>query len=517
MTPVACCLTVAAFHVALQTWPRLLNHYFGVDCWRHMLAADFIRRHRRLPVESLDNYLFRGPFDYPPFVPILLACLPSGIRLAAQAVVAPLFESLHGILVFAIVQDATGDVLAAVLSQAVFSLVPITTLENSQLNARSPGSLFLSLCVLGATAFASGGQLVWLALSLTCGVLVHLTHKMASQTLILLSILGLPLAGWMQGVPVVGIASLGLAMLAFPKLVLRILTGHVAVLRFHRAQFSAGTDRSNTGVESRGFVGRAVAIAKTNPAITIAGAVPWVVLLPFLGSARPAAGLPPLLERVSAFWLVACLVLIVATSVVRPLRFLGDGPRYSFYLALPVALFSGPLLAAHAREHNALSRTCVIAGCVVATAVLAEICFLQWKGVVSDTERSYRGDIAAICDRLRAAPGARVAVFPLCTAEVIAFFGACRVLSTDSALAHAENVDFLAFNPHLLRPLSYFLERYSITHAVLEHRRRKSPEFTLPPEFTEVHSGRSFGIWERNAPCFSALAASGRLPSPRPS
>lgn len=506
MTSVATCLTIAALHLALQAWPRIQNRFFGVDCWRHMLAADFIRRRGRLPVDSLKNYLFRGSFDYPPFVPVVLAFLTPGVRLAAQAVVAPIFECLHGILVFTLVLNATGDSAAALVSQLIFALVPITALENSQLNARSPGSLFLSVCVIGATWGATTGNAAWLISSITAGVLVHLTHKMASQTLVMFSLLGVPLAWWMGGVPLVGIASLGIALLVFPRLMRRILAGHVSVLRYHRTQLAAAGEHGKPVIVSRGFVGRAVALAKSNPAVTIVGAVPWVLFLPFLGSAHPAAGLPTLLGRVMGYWVALCLFLIVTTAVIRPLRFLGDGPRYSFYLACPVAVLSGPLLAWHMRNHDAWSHLVQAAAGIVMVAVLAEVFLMQWKGVVSDTERSCRGDVAAICDRLRVAPEARVAVFPLCTAEVIAFFGDCRVLSTDSAMAHAENADFLAFNPRLSRPLHYFLERYAITHVVLEHQYAGLPDFTLPPDFIRDYHGPTYSLWGRDR-----LTASGHI------
>lgn len=496
------CLLIAGIHFALQTWPRLFNPFFGVDGWRHMLAAEHIHRHGRLPVESLDNYLFRGPFDYPPFIPVLLAAFPRRLRLFVQAILSPLFETIHGMVAFEVVWGASGDVACATIAHVLFALVPITTLENSQLSARSPGSLFLTLAIVGAALWANGGGWGWLVTGLTAGVMAHVTHKMASQTLVLFSVLGLPFLWWLRGVPLVGIVSLGIAAAMFPRLMHRNLVGHWAILRYYRAHFAKPAPAVRS-VESRGFVGRLVAIAKANPLITLIGADPWILLVPLLTGLPSAIGAPQILQANLFFWLVAIVMLILTTSTLKPVRFLGDGPRYSFYLAFPLGVLLGPLLVATLREPGPWTSAWRAASLLLGLGILAEILLIQCKGIVNDKERSYRGDVAVIADKVRTSGGARLAIFPLCTAEVMAFFGECQVLSTDSSIVHAEHEDYRSFNPRLRKPLAFFLEKYGITHVVLESHYEGQPDFEVPPAFVPEYSGKAFRLWRRAAPAES--------------
>lgn len=492
------CLVIAGVHFALQSWPRLFNPFFGVDCWRHMLAAEHIRTNLRLPVESLDNYLFRGPFDYPPFIPVLLAAFPRRMRLFMQAILSPLFEVIHGMVAFGVVWGASGDVTSAALTQVLFALVPITTLENSQLSARSPGSLYLTLAITGAALFSNGEGWGWLVLGLTAGVMAHLTHKMASQTLVLFSLLGLPFLWWLRGVPLVGIVSLGISIAIFPRLMRRNLVGHWAILRYYRAHFARPAPAVRS-VESRGFVGRLVAVAKSNPLVTLIGADPWILLVPLLLGFPGAGGAAELLQFNLLFWLVAIVLLILTTSTLQPLRFLGDGPRYSFYLAFPLAVLLGPLLASNLREPGPWSLAWRGGSLLLGLGILGEILLIQFKGIVNDRERSYRGDVAVIANEVRQRRGSRLAIFPLCTAEVMAFFGECQVLSTDSSIVHAEHEDYRAFNPRLRKPLGFFLENYGITHVVLESHYEGQPDFEVPPTFVPQYRGKTFTLWRRAA------------------
>jgi hypothetical protein len=490
------CLVVALLHFLLQAWPRLANPFFGVDGWRHMLAADFLRRRRALPRESLPNYLFTGPFDYPPALIALLALLPDGARMQAQRFLSPAVEAAHGALVFLLVRHWTGDAAAAALAQAVFALTPITALENSQLNARGLGSLLLTVALVGSVLGAGGAGAAWLAAALAAGALAPLAHKMAAQTLLLFSLLSLPFLTRLWPVVLVGPLSLAVFFAVFRGLARRIAEGHLAVLRYHRRALRGPPAKTSAGVESRSFTGRLAALARSNPLVAALGSDPWIAPAAAalaLGGAGPLA-LPA--GRLMVFWLGAVYALVFGTALVRPLRFLGDGPRYSYYLAFPVAVLGGPALATAARgPHGPAVATLAAA---VAAAALAEIVALQFRGVVRDTERSCRGDLRRIAELLRRAPEARAAVFPLCAAEVLACFSGCRVLSTDSALAHAENADFMDFNPRLRKPLDYFLEKYRITHVALGAGfAAGAGETRVPDSFERVFEGKDFSLWAR--------------------
>ena len=137
---------------------------------------------------------------------------------------------------------------------------------------------------------------------------------------------------------------------------------------------------------------------------------------------------------------------------------------------------------------------------IAGIAITAGIVLVQFKAVVGDKERSYRGDVRTIVEILKRADKARVLVLPLCTAEIVAFFGDCRVLSTDSARVHAEDPDFRDFNPRLAKPLSYFLERYDITHVMAENTESFAGILNLPDGFVRTYHGSDYVLWIRTTP-----------------
>ena len=488
------CCAVAVLHALLQAWPRFFNRHFGVDCWRHMLAADHVRAHRSLPRESVENYLFRGPFDYPPALLVFLSLFSRSARLCVQAVFSPVTDALHGMLLAWLVYGWTHDATAAVTSQVLFALVPVTVLENSQLNARSPGSMFFTLTLVSVSMLHATGNAWWLAAIAVSGCLVHLTHKMASQTLVLFSVLSLPFVHRLYGMTLAAPLSLLLVFVLFPRTYTRVFKGQIAVLRYYRRAFEKAATALRS-VESPSFVGRIVSLAKSNPLVTSLGADPWIVVAVFLGISGASAALPEGVRFLVLFWGAVLYGLIFVTTWVKPLRFLGDGPRYSYYLAFPIAAWAGPSLAAAWREPGSAWAWWLLPA-AVAVVVVAQVILLQLKGVLGDRERSYRGDVKAIGGLLSDLDGVRVAVFPLCTAEVLAFFSGCRVLSTDSAWAHAEDDDFRDFNPRLLKPLSHFLDRYGITHCVVEHVDALA-DLDIPSDFTLRHDGADYRLWER--------------------
>ncbi|MBM4094509.1 MAG: hypothetical protein FJ276_34660, partial [Planctomycetes bacterium] len=230
----------------------------------------------------MPNYLFRGGFDYPPVVPLIMAFVPTKAALFLQALFSPLVDALHGVLAFTLVVGWTGDLLSAGLAQTMFALVPITALENSQFTGRSAGSLLMTIAIVGPACFFAGEGWTWLVSGMLAGLLVHMTHKMASQTLVFLSLLALPLALRLPGVVIAGPSTVLAALGVFGRAYRRVLAGQIHVLKFFREVLAEEAPRSRR-VESPTFVGTLVGLAKRNFLVTAVGADPWV--LPIVAAA----------------------------------------------------------------------------------------------------------------------------------------------------------------------------------------------------------------------------------------
>lgn len=146
-------LGVSLFGYLIQVRPRFYNRYFGVDTWRNLSIADYIRAHKELP-HQLPKYMLKGPFDYPPFLNILLALLPKKFVEDYQGFISPAFDCLNSFIVFTLTFILTKGLAIAVFAQLVYMLTPMIVIENSSLNARSLGGLLFSLAFL-STIFYS--------------------------------------------------------------------------------------------------------------------------------------------------------------------------------------------------------------------------------------------------------------------------------------------------------------------------------------------------------------------------
>jgi len=101
-------IAVSLLGYLIQVRPRFYNRYFGVDTWRNLSISDYIRTHKRLP-EELPKYMLKGPFDYPPFLNIILALLPKKFVEDYQGFISPIFDTINNILIFIVTYILTRE------------------------------------------------------------------------------------------------------------------------------------------------------------------------------------------------------------------------------------------------------------------------------------------------------------------------------------------------------------------------------------------------------------------------
>ena len=146
-------LGISLFGYLIQTRPRFYNRFFGVDTWRNLSIADYIRAHKELP-QQLPKYILKGPFDYPPFLNILLAILPKKFVEDCQGFISPVFDCLNNFIVFTLTFILTKDLSIAAFAQLIYIVTPMIVMENASLNARSLGGLLFSLSFLSALFYS---------------------------------------------------------------------------------------------------------------------------------------------------------------------------------------------------------------------------------------------------------------------------------------------------------------------------------------------------------------------------
>ena len=223
---------IAALSLIIQIRPRFSIRHFGVDGWRHLMVADYIRENKRYP-KWMDKFLIESPSDYPPGLRFLLAAFPKEFIREYEWLVSPAIDFIHNLFIFGFVYFLSHSLPLAVMAQIIYLSAPLTIMENSNLSTRSLASLLFSLTFIGILLFSiSGGWLLFIYCVVMVCILL-LSHRMSVQTLfftcIFFSIYELTFT-------YIGIYLLGtlLAIIATKGFYLKILKGHLAMLEYWR-------------------------------------------------------------------------------------------------------------------------------------------------------------------------------------------------------------------------------------------------------------------------------------------
>ena len=463
-----------------QSWPRFFNRYFGVDVWRNLSIADEIRTHRRLPRQNLPKYMLKGPFDYPPLLTIALSLFPKKWLERYQGFIAPLFDAITGFILFAFAFFLTKDIAVAALAQLLFITNPLAAMENASLTARSLGNLTFSLTFLFTILFTVFHSWAYFLLAVMFAFLVLFAQKMASQALIMTSVI---FAFFIADVSYVCIVSLGIvaALLVAKDLYLRIARGHLCVLRYFRkilddryAHQVAGTIPSKGGND---FIDKVKSCVRQRPFLAMVASAPLVTL----GLALSLWGLlfipksfsiPPIMHLYQillqfCLWLIVLYCVGILTAEVRIVQFLGEGMKYLVFASFPasfvVAYVSFYEIRLSTNYIPFLSTVAVIA------MSIAQTVFLQKKGIVNDRQRSLTPSLRQVMDFLERQPGEiRLATIPFSLSDMVAYFTKCNVLSSDSAFVLGNNPAYTDFYPALKKPLEDIMSAHNINYLLID-------------------------------------------------
>ena len=467
-------LPVMAASFVFQVRPRLGNRYFGIDTWRHLAVAEHYRRRRRGEVRDFDRYLIPERSDYPPLLRILLSWIPKRVLDSSQWFLSPVVDAVHSVVLFGLAYRLTGDVGAAVVAQIAYGLAPLIVMENSNLSTRSLASLMFSLLMISYLAFHSSGNWVLILVSVAVGTMLFLTHRMALQALLALTIV---LSLWFQ-TPYYVLVFAGswlMAIVVSGGFYWRVFKGHLAMLWWWRTnihnryahQFRGLPDKDD---QSGDPVFRIYQLVRNAPFIAVFAGNAFV-LFPIvvavdrsfeLGLLRPAVW-----DFQLSFVLVWALTLLTTGVLIRQVRqveWLGEGERYGEYAAFPTALAVAASVTTV--QSNLVWLPWLAFGVVAVVCGLVPALYLQQRVVAKDVSRSMTPELREVLeavDAIKSRPN--LITFPLFLADFALYFTKARVFSTDSSFGHMHH--YQGVWPVFDSPLAEILRRYDVDYVLV--------------------------------------------------
>ncbi len=474
----------------IQVRPRLTNRYFGVDTWRHLTVADYIRRHRRYPGLMPEKYLIDEPCDYPPLFRYALALVPRRVLEEYQWLVSPCVDALHSLVIFAVAQAVTGVPAVGWLAQGIYMTTPIVIMENASLTTRSCASLLFTITASSLVAWELTPHWGWGAAGIAGVAVLVLTHRMAVQALLAFAVgMGILSGTWRY---VAGLAAGALLAIAASRgFYLKVLAGHVAMLAWWRKNIRHRYAHQIRGVPKTSaatpdMVFRIYQSIRKAPWLAVLGADPWaaVVLGTGIWAWRTGRwdvfGMPPAPAVAVVQWCAVLWVAAIAIRMIKAIEFVGEGERYLEYAAAPVAVATSALAWPWLTTPWG---GWVLAGLLVIGlgGGLLPSLFIQHTVILQDTDRSVTPTLRRMFDQINACRGdeVRLATFPLYLADATMYFTKARVLSTDSSVGHLRH--YTPFFPVLQVPVSTLVEQYRLTHLLINERFVQLQELKLDP------------------------------------
>jgi len=458
-----------------------------VDHYYWLLAAQAYRTQRGVPVRLEGKYLLEeAEQGYPPFFGLLLG--RCGLDRCGSAAL-PLFELLQMAAVAALMVGFGATMPSIALGLALYACAPVLVTYNTQLNSRMLGDVFL-FALLAAEVFAvrfeteAATQVLLLAAAAGFTALVIMTHKMTLQ---LYAVLLIPWS-WALG------SAWPLLVFVAGALVYMAVVGR----SFARYQFSA--HRELVGFWNRHwrllgahqFRQSPVYGDPAAPCSSCFHQPGWRGVLRHsttVLSYVPAALVMPLASAVSSRWpprwLLVWLGVVYAwallTLFVPRLKCLGGGHLYLFNAVGVASCYVAWLPSTPA----------VVMVLAAGIALTAFSLAMAWR-IVGSRAASRDGSFFAALSALAVEPAGNVAVFPLQSAEAVAWATPHGVLWG----GHGSGVSRLeGFFPVLTKPLSEFIHKYRIGWLLCDDRFLADAVDLLRREGVAIGSQRVFGRW----------------------
>lgn len=377
---------------ALQVYPRFFNKYFGVDVWTRLLEIEHVKKAgHKIPGKIKRGFIIEGTFDYPIIFPWLFSFFPKKFLLKIQGLVSPFFDVLQNILVFYIVYSLTGRLEVALLSQAMYSVIPIIPIENSYLTPRSLGYFNFTLAFFPIFMYHATKNPILLLLSLFFTCTLFLTHRFALQSFLIVSIF----FSFVDKSPIY-IANIVVAfvivMILTRGFYLRVAKGHLYNIYFWVVNYKHRFSHQIYALKSKkrnDWVGTVYSLLSLFSPIFMFAMNIWAfsgVIFLFLPEVLRSN---PIFYRMS-LWIVFFYVFGAIVLKVKRLIPIGEGQRYMEMSSVPSVMLASILFFYFFDLYPILSA--VTLG-ILLLGNLILILFIQIKGIITDKNRSLTSDL----------------------------------------------------------------------------------------------------------------------------
>ena len=461
-------LIIPFISIFLQSYPRFFNKYFGVDVWTRLLEIEHVKKtHHKIPGEIKDGFIIEGMFDYPIIFPFLFSFFPKKFLLNIQGFVSPFFDALQNILVFYITFSLTKNLYIALISQVIYSLIPIIPIENSYLTPRSLGYLVFTLAFYPVFLFHINHNIYLLILSLFFTAALFLTHRFALQSLIFISLF----FSIVDRSPIylLNIILGFIIVVALTKgFYLRVLKGHLYNIYFWVINYKYRFAHQIYGIRSSkkmDWVGKAYNLLSFfSPIFILAGNI-WAlssVFYLFLYFQRiPDFPLNIIYFKMS-LWIIFFYIFGSIVLKIKRLIPIGEGQRYMEMASTPSAVLSSIIFFYFWQKYG------VIVG-ILFVAILAGnlffILFLQIKGIIADKNRSLTSDLKEAYRFINSMAGTpRIICIPHQITTMTVYNTKADVL------VNADNPGLMRIQevyPILKKSISFLQKKYSLDYLLL--------------------------------------------------
>jgi hypothetical protein len=445
----------------------------GQDTWAHLLVADIIRKKRTFP-DQIDNFIYIGPFGYPPLFSTLLSFIPEKGLERFVWIVSPLIEAVHIVLIYFICIFLTQSPEIGIIAMFLYAIHPEMVIETSNLNSRPLGSLIFTLSLVSIIFFQITGNLLLFISCIVFGVILLYTHKLATQAL-LFTLLGFSI---IEKNPVYAIATILIFGIAYitPWYRSKVLPEHIAILQFWKKHIDLLWERGITS-EVRGNINRPLTIFLRSNIVLIMRYIGSNTWLLFIAVMILLLKLPLLFPDVSysvvLFFTWACIIVFLSLVIgfIPYIKFLGEGLRYLEYAVVPTVILAA-IYYVKFHENPYVTLLFVI----VIGILLLEMGFGLYYSVTKYIRLSPNTGILKICSYLRSASGMNIMCLPVDNNFMIAYFTRKKVLYAFSTLAYEKAYPEFIFGDPRKKSLHTLIDKYSIDYVLIDS------SFFLPDE-----------------------------------
>lgn len=461
------------FSFILQVWPRFFNRYFGIDTWRHLMFADYVRKHKKLPKQITDRYLVTGPFNYPPGIILFLSLFPKKFTDDYQFIFSPFFDFVNNYIVFIASLYLTQDITAAIFAQIIAALVPIIVIEASNLSTRIFSNVLYIFSFFPLLLYTYTNSILYLFIA---GILLYalfLSHKLAIQSYLFTAI-GFTIFEKNPFYILFFLTIFAFTYIFGGRIYRIVLRDHLLILDYWRRNIDLRFAHQFRGIpkkkQTMDFVQRMYMLSLKNPYVYIFGNNPWLAVFlgillydMFLGLPISSTINPVMLNKL-IIWILIGLISSLVILALKPLRFLGEGQRYIEYCVFPLAIVLGSYASSALIVYGVTFLLIFFIGVLI---VITTIIFIQKKTILQDTSRTITKGLWGIISYLNETDrkNVRIAVFPFQMGDAMMYFLRGKVLTSDSVVGLIKFKDIF---PIIKKPLIEIIKRYRLNYILFQ-------------------------------------------------